>query len=742
MSLATTIRCQRCLYNLQRDDLLTEIELSPLDTAQVTELAQLIGGAELADEQAAQLYADTEGNPLFVVEMVRADQKNAPLGNETQPNMDRQAADSAQTLFLPPKVHAVIQSRLTQLSEPTQELVSLAAVIGRSFSYDLLVAVSKRDEDTVVDCLDELWARQIIREQGVDRYDFSHDRIRDVAYGEVSRTRRRLLHRRVAETLEALQKDALDEVCGLLAEHYEQAGNSVSAIEYHIRAGDRAREQFALDDALRYYERVLTLLPSHEYVRRYETLDKRLSIFKQLHYGERHGAEIAVIGELIDSHLAVLPNPLEVQARFALHQARYTHSQGDYAAAASHAKEAERWAQEARLPEVEAEAVIAWGGALWSQGDLTQAGSKLRAGAEKAKRAGRADLQAKGLEFCVQTGMFAGMSMAEMVGLLQQCLAIHKDNQDIVGQCHIYNKLGYIQVAEGDGDYAKAKQYYCTGIRLAKQFSGLWIEMNLIRNLGFLYVCEGNHRDAIATINDALTRSKRHEVRIHELYSRMALGYECFNRGDFAGAESHYKQGLGIAEVLKVAQFWARILSKLGLLFHYQGRSDEAIATLHQAIDMAQKLGDLRVEGQALSRLGHTLKGLTRFDEAASVYQQALANHRQMNQINRSMEPLAGLVQIAMQEGNRGDARTMLAEILARLATQPMERTEEGLRVYRTCYQFLQAEGDPQANHILQIMYDQLQARAATIDDPEQQRMFWEDMPGHREIAEAIKAQK
>lgn len=710
------------LNSLRRDDLLTEITLTPLNAAEVQALAQSLQDSALSDEQLAQLYADTEGNPLFVVESVRAQQDAAA----------ELVTDTKQS-GLPPKIYGVIRNRLAQLTPETQTLVNLAAVIGRSFSYDALMQAAALDEEEVIDSLDELLTRQIIREQGAESYDFSHDRIRDVAYNEISHARRRLLHRRVAEALETVHKGALDAVCGLLAENHEQAGNVASAIEYLTLAGDQAKEQFALDDALRYFARVVTLLPTDAYALRYEMIQKRMRIHKQRLHGEPLAAELVLLQGLVDTHLALLPNPAKVQAELALYKAVCTRIQGDSVTSRAHAEQASQLAQRAELPEIEAEALIDWGNTLWSCGDLQQAGMKLYEGAKKARAAGRTDLQAKGLELYAQTGMFSGMSSAEMAGYLQQCLEIYQANQDLVGQCNIYNKLGYGQVAEGDGDYAEAKPYYFKGIRLAKQFGGIWIEMNLLRNLGFLYVCEGDHRQAVTTFQDALVRSRKHGIYTHELFSLMGLGYECFNRGDFAQAEHYYRQGLAVAEAVQLSQFWTRIVSKTGLLYAYQNQHNAALAMLQKAIEMTQQFGDLRLEGQAQSRLGHTLLGLQRFDEATSAYQQALTCHRQMQQINRSMEPLAGLAQIALQQGKQ-EALNLVEQILQRLATHTMDRTEEGLRVYRACYQVLGAQGDPRTNRILQTMYDQLQARAATIDDPEQQRLFWEAMPGHREI--------
>lgn len=113
----------------------------------------------------------------------------------------------------------MIESRLAQLSPAAQELAGAAAVIGREFTFDVLAEANARDAGRVVRGLDELWQRRIVREQSADAYDFTHDKIRDVAYARLSPVRRRLLHRQVAQALETVRASGLDSVSGQLAAH-------------------------------------------------------------------------------------------------------------------------------------------------------------------------------------------------------------------------------------------------------------------------------------------------------------------------------------------------------------------------------------------------------------------------------------------------------------------------------------------------------------------------------------------
>ena len=234
--------------SLQRNDWTIEISLSPLTTEEVAALAQSLNASDLGHNQLTALFEDTGGNPLFVVETIRAGQSKA----------DSDSVDSDET-GLPPKIHAVIRSRFSQLSPETQVLANLAAVNGRSFGYEVLLAASSVDEDELVDSLDELLHKQIIREQSADVYDFSNDTMRDVLYNGISRTRRRLLHRRLARALAEVHAGELSTVCAQLAHHHEQAGDGEGAFPYLLMAGEQAFIAYALQQAEDYYMRANVL---------------------------------------------------------------------------------------------------------------------------------------------------------------------------------------------------------------------------------------------------------------------------------------------------------------------------------------------------------------------------------------------------------------------------------------------------------------------------------------------------
>jgi DNA-binding SARP family transcriptional activator len=241
------------LRHFRQTSRLTEILLKPLDAADAAQLAAEIAHHALDLESASRLYRETEGNPLFVVEAVRA----GVLGSSAP------WAGTGVTSDLPPRIHATIAGRLGKLSPQARETAETAAVIGRAFDLDVLARVGGPEESQVRG-LDELWTKGIVREQGPNSYDFTHDKLREVAYGAISAPQRRRLHRRVAEALEAAHASSLDSVSAAIAAHYEQAGSFEAAIPYYLRACGVAQAVYANDEALTLVERGLSLLRSLE----------------------------------------------------------------------------------------------------------------------------------------------------------------------------------------------------------------------------------------------------------------------------------------------------------------------------------------------------------------------------------------------------------------------------------------------------------------------------------------------
>jgi tetratricopeptide (TPR) repeat protein len=153
----------------------------------------------------------------------------------------------------------VLRKRFEQATAAAREVAGLAAAVGTNFNLDLLTEASDLEADTVVEAVDELWRRRIMREFG-DGYDFSHDMLREAAYAGVSPPKRWLLHRRIAQGLELLHADDTDAVAAQLAEQYARGGRGERALAYYRRAADVAAARFAHAEAIRLHREALSII--------------------------------------------------------------------------------------------------------------------------------------------------------------------------------------------------------------------------------------------------------------------------------------------------------------------------------------------------------------------------------------------------------------------------------------------------------------------------------------------------
>ncbi|HEX2099948.1 MAG TPA: AAA family ATPase, partial [Candidatus Synoicihabitans sp.] len=228
---------------LGHDQAVTTVPLDRLDEATTATLAARLRAEDQIDPKlAARLWSETEGNPLFVIEALRAG-----------------ICSDGSEAVLTPTMRAVLRARLGQLTDGARRLAEVAAVIGRPFSVDLVISATGTDEHELVDHLDELWRRRIIRDQGLT-YDFSHDKLRAVALEMVSPARRRQLHRAVAEAIAVKRHNDIEAASPQLAAHYDQAGMVEPAIDAYRVAGGRAVAVSALEEAVSMFRRALTLL--------------------------------------------------------------------------------------------------------------------------------------------------------------------------------------------------------------------------------------------------------------------------------------------------------------------------------------------------------------------------------------------------------------------------------------------------------------------------------------------------
>jgi ABC-type oligopeptide transport system substrate-binding subunit len=242
------------LLDLNRERLASHVRLPRLNRQQTGKLLEILFDEEITADFLTSIYDETEGNPFFVEEMVKALVESGKLRFED----GRWHRPETRELGLPHTVRVAIQSRIKVLSPPAFDTLRLAAVLGRQFDLDTLSEASELDEDLLTDALEQAERAQLIEEsrseQGV--FAFVHGLIATTLLDDLRVPHLRKLHHQPAGAVKKRRPDDLES----LAHHYSQAGETEQALGYLLRAGDRARSLYAQQEAIDNYQQALELL--------------------------------------------------------------------------------------------------------------------------------------------------------------------------------------------------------------------------------------------------------------------------------------------------------------------------------------------------------------------------------------------------------------------------------------------------------------------------------------------------
>lgn len=271
------------LDELNRRHLIERIALSGLSKGAVAEMLSSLGGRTPPEPVVQVFYSYTEGNPFFIEELFR---HLIERGKLIDSNGEFRSTISIADIDVPPSVRLVTGRRLARLSDVTQKVLATAAVIGRSFTFELLEASTGTDADALLDCIDEAEGGGLIAsslQYPEVRFKFAHELIRRAVLDGQSAPRRQRLHLRVADTIEQLYQNALDDHAEDLAHHLWQAGAAADTgktTKYLQMAGEKAIQRSANVEAIGHFRNALELIKnspeSPERLRRELTLNTAL----------------------------------------------------------------------------------------------------------------------------------------------------------------------------------------------------------------------------------------------------------------------------------------------------------------------------------------------------------------------------------------------------------------------------------------------------------------------------------
>jgi DNA-binding SARP family transcriptional activator/tetratricopeptide (TPR) repeat protein len=567
----------------------------------------LAAGAPLFEER---LYQETEGNPLFVLETLRALQDEGLLyrdedGDWSTP-WDEATADYAE-LPLPAGVCQVINRRLARLEANERAALDVAAVLGRDFGFALLARAGHLEREVALAVVSELLRRRFLVEEPAV-YRFSHDKVRQVAYLGIEEAQRQRLHQQAGRALEVQHPEQVEQ----LAHHFSLGQVWDKALAYNRQAGERARAVYAGAEAVGYYDRALEawehLRPASESL--------GLSLYQErgricLDTGRFDQAE-ADLQAAYD--LAEQVGDRAGQSRVLNFMSYLQYQRGDFSGAAAVAQQALDLATAAGLPSEIATGLFNKANAARNPGHYQAAiGFYERAVAmyEELGSGHRARL-ADCLNRLGAALLLSG-AYARARSFVERALTIRRQLDDRMGIAYSLSNLGLIYYHQGQ--FALSRKATQEALEIASAIGDTHGEGVLLSNLGIMTLELGFPTQAIPFFRRCVRIAREIGARSMESGALCGLGRVYHHFGDLEQAQEVLEQSLSMASVTE-RRFVPQIHTCLAQSFLTAGRNDEALAHARAGLQEAQEMEDpwtlgltQRVMGQVAAHIGSEKAG-------------------------------------------------------------------------------------------------------------------------------------
>jgi tetratricopeptide (TPR) repeat protein len=591
---------------------------------------EILRKADAIPENLRDLIVNSaDGNPFYLEELIKVLIEDGVIvqGEEHWRVDPARLTD----IRIPPTLTGVLQARLDALPPGERLLLQRASVFGRIF-WDAAVTHLQAEGDQPVEDihagLNNLLKRDLIRgrEQsafaGTEEYIFKHAILRDVTYESVLKRLRRIYHAQAAEWLVERSGDRVSEYTGLIAEHYERAGQTQKALTYFSRAGEQALNISAYREAISLLERALNLLQEDQ-IQNSQAQEAELKW--QLGQAHRGLSSYNRAKQLYEESLTAF---VDADNKEGIVKALYElgwlvgYILRRYDDGEPYFRESLEIARE-----IDDKRGIAW--ALNGMGAM-------------------AHWQGK---------------QAEAIEYYQESLALAQEIGDTARVAGAYNNIGLVQ--NELGLYEEAKGNLEESLRIFREIGNRAGIANPLTNLGALARSQGRHEEAKRFFNEALDIMKEIGDRAGVATVLVGLGSISRLQGDYEGARQRFVESLAINKEIGYRAGMAFTLDDLALVARFQGDYPEARQRLEEILAIARELGDRAATANALLNLGAIARVQKQFAEARHYLEESLMINRENANRNGVAWSLDYLGDVAYAQGYYDEAQTCYAESLA-----------------------------------------------------------------------------
>jgi tetratricopeptide (TPR) repeat protein/predicted Ser/Thr protein kinase len=592
-----------------RERCLTVISLERLKEADVRRMiSSLFPNAEFGRTFADSVYRESEGNPLFVMEIMKLLKIEGVIQNEAGTYRLR---GDFETMSMPSRIQDIVVRRVVRLDRNEREILEIGAVEGEIFHSDTVSHCLESHRLTVLRKLQSLERDyHIIHAQG-KVYKFDHAKIREALYDSITPELRNEYHRMIGEFLASTYGDD-QQLAPNIAHHFLEGGEEEKALPYLITGGERAQAFFANQQAIHFYEEALRI--SRAMVRTHPG-------------GVRTQKETVLEGlgdvySFIGNHDRALENYQEllsatesapVKRAELLQKMGHVHlSKGDNEktlATLILAEEALKAADPgaARGPEadsVRGKAAITRARVFKSRGEYNEAIQLIEEGLRALGSEGH--LHERADAFNDLGNIFEDRSeYARAEEMFRKSLTLREEIADKRGIAVTYNNLANIFC--GQGDYANAAAMLTKSLQLMKEIGFRVGIAGTSNNLSTIYQDQGRYQESLEMNKKCLQVREEMGDRPGIAMSYGNMGFVNLDMGEYGAAKEYLEKSVRLQEEIGMKTLISATISWLGLAYAGLGDIDKGIELALKAVSLGEEMHQKWFEGIAHRSLGSIL---------------------------------------------------------------------------------------------------------------------------------------
>jgi tetratricopeptide (TPR) repeat protein len=604
----------------------TQLRVDPLGKESADEMLNALLGTDEGVPPLKRFIAEkSEGNPLFMEEIYQALIEEGVLVRNGTVKITR----SLSQLKIPATVQAILSARIDRLPAGQKDLLETVAVIGKDFRLGLVGKVVARPNEELERTLAELQLAEFIYEQptaGDMEYTFKHQLTHEVAYNSVLVERRKSLHERVAQAIEELAANSLDDHLTDLAHHYSHSGNRMKAVDYLTRAGIQLLQRSASRDAMQHFGRAVDIVKEMPVGRSQDLRELDLQMLVGTTAFAYQGEGSADAGKALARavELAVVREDKPRKANALIFLGFHLVGSGELRRASEVSRDLYECVQEMRQPGFEAGANLLIGYVALGMGEFRKAEKFLGAAAEVAARAQR--------RISGNALVCRGNALWHL-GFPDQALALAREG-----------------VTLGEDPTNSADRYSYTTVLL-------WAAVT--------------HRlcGELAQAEDLFRRSfnlcTERGFPVVRAFDAVAMGLVSALRGQVQAGLAQLRQGVELLAASSAPFKQPPHEERYYLAWGYElaAKPQEALATLTPAFEWTEQSG-AEFELASMHRLkGRLLERMSNSNEAENSFRTSIEIARRQSAKSLELQATTSLARLLAKQGRRDEARTMLAEI-------------------------------------------------------------------------------